>query len=431
MKIHLLIVSILFVYVCTADHITIQLERARGLAGTRRGSKRSDVALATDGLAFVAPVTIGTPPRSFKLHVDTGSTLTAVPITGCTNCDQNTPDTHYSPSSSSSATAVECSSVCSSQQCSANGISNSQICPFTVTYGLGSIEGTVYQDTFSIGGYSAVVDLGAISQSTADFEAPEADGIMGLAYNSYQYTAEVCCSTSVATPVYDSLVASNSNLTDIFALRFTDIDGILTLGGYDESLLDGPINYSPVVVEAFYQLSLSAVSLGDSYISQTPTNVIIDSGTSFIIFPVAIYANFKSYLQTYYSNIPMVTGAGSIFDKECYPTSKYNSEFPVLNFTFSGATVSLPPDSYIILTYNSRGSDIWCLAVSEQTSADEPFILGTPIFRHNYVIFDRVKNRIGFGSSTYSPITSVSANLAPFSITIFFIVFSTILHYLA
>jgi len=454
MNINLLILSVLFVSLCGAAHHNINLERMKskglqfesadnGLLRPVPLSKRaSDLPLTTNGYAFVAPVTIGTPAKPFKLHVDTGSTFTAVPSQGCTrgSCDTGTPDPLYQFSSSTSASPITCGSVCDSSRICEDDFSesSSSVCDFTVTYGVGEIAGLAYTDVLTIGGVSATVNIGAITISSSNFEAPEADGIMGLAYNNPSYTTIVCCTT--ATPVLDSLVSSNG-ITDMFALKFTDTDGILTIGGYDESLVTGTINYSKVVQEAYYMILLSSIGYGNTTLleSSAGTQVILDSGTSFLIFPTTIYNSFKEYLQNTepYASIdgvqPDPTYQTDIFTGTCYGNTEYISSFPTFTFTFSGATVVLPPDAYIILTYDSQNAPIYCLAISAQTSDSEPFILGTPIFRDNYIIFDRVNNQIGFGTSTTAPVIASSApalHTPLLYVTIICIVLSTLLQLL-
>ena len=123
---------------------------------------------------------IGTPAQQVRMHLDTGSNLLVLEKTDCTGCSHYLQG--YSPDSSSTSLAIDCSSsLCGSNTCNNYCLNrtvclnskccarlNNTLCAFYVAYGDGSTaEGGLYRDFISLPGYN-------------DTRTPEVKSTIGL-----------------------------------------------------------------------------------------------------------------------------------------------------------------------------------------------------------------------------------------------------------
>lgn len=129
--------------------------------------------------------------------------------------------------------------------------------------------------------------------------------------------------------------------------------------------------------------------------SQSKTNnnmgeAIVDSGTTLIIMPDAMWDRLVSYMQYNYCHLPGVCGSPSIFDAmdansgqvPCLRGSPHEV-FPTLAFMMGEGALLVPPSLYFI----RYKEDVYCLAM--QRGGMEMLVLGDALLR-------------GF-SVTYSP----------------------------
>lgn len=97
---------------------------------TRRATGSEPLVNENEGELWQGMITIGTPPQSFTVDFDTGSSDLVVPGPSCgSSCSGHT---CYNPSSSSTATEVHKA--------------------FSLRYGSGAVQGEQYTDTVSIAG---------------------------------------------------------------------------------------------------------------------------------------------------------------------------------------------------------------------------------------------------------------------------------------
>lgn len=149
-------------------------------------SKRAqiDVNLANVGVdaSYAGAVNIGTPPQSFLLIVDTGSSDLWVTGTSCetATCRATTP---FNPSDSSSYQT-----------------NNEQ---FSITYGSGTASGIIAQDTVSMGGFTVNGQgLAVVNSTSANLITAPISGLMGLGFRALAQTA--------STPFWQTLATSGS-----------------------------------------------------------------------------------------------------------------------------------------------------------------------------------------------------------------------------
>src|SRR5271168_2020266 len=167
-------------------------------------------------MADFSEITIGTPPQSFKVVLDTGSSNLWVPSTECGSIACYL---HTKYDSSASSTYKK------------NGTS------FEIRYGSGSLSGFVSQDIMSIG------DLKIKHQDFAEateepglaFAFGRFDGILGLGYDTI--------SVNKIVPPFYSMVDQGLLDEPVFAFYLGDSesgeDSEASFGGVDESHYTG------------------------------------------------------------------------------------------------------------------------------------------------------------------------------------------------
>ena len=208
-------------------------------------------------------ITLGTPPQTFKVILDTGSSNLWVPSTKCNSIACYL---HNKYDSSASSTYKK------------NGTE------FAIRYGSGSLTGFVSQDTMQIGDLK--VEKQDFAEATSEpglaFAFGRFDGILGLGYDSISVN-------KIVPPFYNML---DQGLLDepVFAFYLGDTnkegdDSEATFGGIDESHFTGELTRIPLRRKAYWEVDFDAITFGDDTAHLDNTGVILDTGTSLIALP--------------------------------------------------------------------------------------------------------------------------------------------------
>jgi len=264
---------------------------------------REDPALAKQiaavgGLAAAAPIDVhnfmdaqyyidiqlGTPPQSFKVVPDTGSSNLWIPSSKCKFQIPCILHNKYSSSESTSYTA--------------NGTH------FAIQYGSGACDGFLSEDVLTLGGVPIKDQTFAevTHEPGIAFIAAKFDGIMGLAFPSI--------SVDHVVPPFQNMIAQGLVDEPVFAfyLNRQGEDGELVLGGVDKAHFTGPITYVPLTNETYWMFAMDDLEVvGTSYCSaDKPCHAIADSGTSLLAGPVEAIADLNKKI-----------GAIGILQAEC------------------------------------------------------------------------------------------------------------------
>lgn len=126
---------------------------------------------------YTTQLLIGTPPQTFALIVDTGSTVTYVPCSTCEKCGKHQ-DLKFQPELSSTYRPVECSIDCNCDR-------EKNQCLYERQYAeMSSSRGVLSEDVISFGNLSDLQPQRAVfgceNVETGDLYRQHADGIMGL-----------------------------------------------------------------------------------------------------------------------------------------------------------------------------------------------------------------------------------------------------------
>eukprot|EP01113_Clastostelium_recurvatum_P022418 TRINITY_DN2674_c0_g1_i1.p1 TRINITY_DN2674_c0_g1~~TRINITY_DN2674_c0_g1_i1.p1 ORF type:complete len:551 (+),score=85.55 TRINITY_DN2674_c0_g1_i1:36-1655(+) len=395
-----------------------------------RSDATMTVPLLSNYFMYVVDVLVGGQP--FRLHVDTGSSLTAIPTQGCASCDKDTPNPYYGSGISPDSMIHNCSiaAQCSSGRCM-NATSSG--CLFETEYVSGvRLEGIIISDIITLGTLQAYAPFGGLTftylgdQGSTSFVSPLGDGIMGLAYGS----RAMSCQPSCVTPLLDILITahnnknvdgSNNTLLDIFALglaSYVDI-GFMDIGGVNESAFVGPLHYLPLLTPYnFYDLGLTAVII-DGYFPIQPNRNIraaIDSGTSYILLPGSLYDPLETFFNNRFCSVHegfCSRNDDSLYDGYCYSgiTTQITRRLPTLSFLFGTLSVTIPATNYIIPAI-INGHSLSCFAISYFNDPTHA-ILGDSFFRGNYLVFDREENQLGIAKLVGSSNTIANDTIVP------------------
>ncbi|KAH9988466.1 aspartic peptidase domain-containing protein [Russula compacta] len=244
---------------------------ATGPSTPSRRASTSDISIINEGsdTSYAAQISVGTPPQSFLLDLDTGSSDLWFASNTCQGCPSGTPE--LNPSSSSSL------------QLGKNRVS--------LAYGSGSADGVLATDNVSMGPYTVnqqgFVLVDTASQGLTDSEL---SGIMGLAFQGI--------ANSGVLPFWQSLL-NNNQLSNpefsVFITRFHDDQsaqseepgGVLTFGGTNSTLYQGSIDFqpftSPVNDGSFWLQNVAGVTVnGKSVTIGSGNSAAIDTGTTLI-----------------------------------------------------------------------------------------------------------------------------------------------------
>lgn len=316
---------------------------------------------------------VGSPDaQRVSVIIDTGSSFTAFPCTGCSNCGTHT-DAMFDPEASSSFEWLTCDKCKGGATCTSSGR-----CQASQSYAEGSTwQAQLALDRVSIDG--ALLEgfvFGCITSEDGLFVSQIADGIMGMSAHS---------------PVASQLVMQGLTTSRAFSLCFAKEGGTMVLGGADEARRDGPMQFTSLLhsVRSWYTVALldveiNGVSIGSSAdVYGEGMGTIIDSGTTDTYLPHKVASAFEStWRQT----------TGFSFDSAHYVEQP---NFPTLTFVFQdGLRVDVEPSAYV--EQDSQRRKVPRLYFTQQSGA----VLGASFMQNHDVLFDLDNNRIGIAPSS-------------------------------
>lgn len=306
-------------------------------------------------------ISIGTPPQTFKVVLDTGSSNLWVPSTECSSIACYL---HTTYDSSASSTYKK------------NGSD------FEIRYGSGSLSGFVSQDTVRIGDIE--IKKQDFAEATEEpglaFAFGRFDGIMGLGYDTISVN-------KIVPPFYQMV---NQGLIDAPVVSFYLSDtnngdedqSEAMFGGINEDHYSGKMTKIPLRRKAYWEVDLDAISIGDATAELVKTGAILDTGTSLIALPT-IMAELLN------KEIGAKKGYNGQYTIEC---DKKDS-LPDLVFTLTGHNFTIGPDDYILDVQGSCISSFFGMDIPEPVGP--LVILGDAFLRKWYSVYDLGTNSVG------------------------------------
>lgn len=309
-------------------------------------------------------ITIGTPPQTFKVILDTGSSNLWVP-------------------------SVECGSIAcylhSKYDSSASSSYKKNGTSFDIRYGSGSLSGFVSQDTMTIGDISIKGQdfAEATSEPGLAFAFGRFDGILGLGYDTISVNGIV--------PPFYKMVEQKLVDEPVFAFYLADTNGEseseVMFGGVDKDKYKGKITTIPLRRKAYWEVDFESISYGDDTAEFENTGAILDTGTSLITLPSQLAEMLNAQLGA------KKNYAGQ-YEIDC---SKRDSLKDV-TFNLAGYNFTLGPHDYILEVSSSS-----CMSTFTPMDFPAPTgplaILGDAFLRRYYSIYDLGANAVGLAEA--------------------------------
>ncbi|KAL4952769.1 aspartic peptidase domain-containing protein [Aspergillus filifer] len=313
---------------------------------------------------YFSEIQLGTPPQTFKVVLDTGSSNLWVPSSECGSIACYL---HQKFDSSSSSTYKK------------NGTE------FAIKYGSGSLSGFVSKDNLEIGDLKVKGQdfAEATSEPGLAFAFGRFDGILGLGFDTISVN-------KIVPPFYNMI---DQGLLDepVFAFYLGDANSegdssVATFGGIDKDHYEGELIKIPLRRKAYWEVDLDAIALGDDVADLENTGVILDTGTSLIALP----SNLAEMINAQIGAQKGFTGQYSI---EC---DKRDS-LPDLTFTLAGHNFTIGPYDY---TLDVQGS---CISAFMGMDFPEPVgplaIFGDAFLRRWYSVYDLGNGAVGLAKA--------------------------------
>uniref|UniRef100_A0AAY5EL86 Renin n=1 Tax=Electrophorus electricus TaxID=8005 RepID=A0AAY5EL86_ELEEL len=302
-------------------------------------------------LSYYGVISIGTPPQSFQVIFDTGSSNLWVP-------------------------SIYCSSMC-----------------FDVVLHTGFTCFT----SFQVGGIQVAHQIFGLSTTEAPFMAyMRADGILGLAYPQL--------SSSNAQPVFDNMVQQGL-VQDFFSVYLSGnshTGSEIIFGGYNPNHYTGSLVWIPLSSETYWQITMDSVTINGQVVACSGgCQAIVDTGTSLIAGP-----NSHFYVSDFVRAL--------IFKWDLLRTRSFSqavvncnsiSSMPDVTFNIHGSSFSLPASAYVRQV--SAASFLFCCLQSGYYGCSTGFsnggsslwILGDVFIRKYYTVFNRGTNSVGLAKA--------------------------------
>ncbi|KAF8946308.1 hypothetical protein BGZ47_000854 [Haplosporangium gracile] len=325
---------------------------------------------------WVAAMEIGSPPQEFSVVFDTGSSDLWIPSTSCQTLTCMTLR-RFNPSRSSTF--------------------HEDGRPWSINYADDSkVSGVLAKDNIKVAGIMINDQtFGMASVNSGSTAATGVDGIMGLGFNSNNGMG------NVNTPITNMILQNQIDqpIVSVWLNKASDQDaglsngGQFIFGGVDPSLYIEPITYVPVTSTKEWQITIDQIFIGrkELSLSSAASSAVVDTGSSYILFP--------DYLATaFHRAIP-----NSQYDSKLgwwVPCALANSRsVGDLTFVLGGKKFSVPLSDIVIL--KSAFND-YCLSAIDSWQelaghgGQSGILLGDLFIKNQYVVYDYVKQQIGF-----------------------------------
>ena len=184
----------------------------------------------------------------------------------------------------------------------------------------------------------------------------------------------------------------------------TSTKGKLAFGGIDTGKFNGTLETLPTLVDSSneldhdfvtFQMSRASITLNGvtTYFTEASIKVVADSGTTSLYLPDALYTQMTKFLGAVYDS---TVG----FPVQEYSTLKNGS---TIDFGFGSTTIPIPL-SQLLYPLNDTYAAIF-IGSSQGLGIN---ILGVPLFRNAYVVFDYSHNQVSLAPVVYSNVSNVT-----------------------
>ncbi|XP_027017862.1 gastricsin isoform X2 [Tachysurus fulvidraco] len=314
---------------------------------------------------YFGVISVGTPPQSFEVLFDTGSSNLWVNSVYCST-QACTAQTQFNPQQSSTFQSTSTT--------------------FYLPYGAGALNGVFGYDTVTLAGIQVPnQEIGlSTNEPSQPFLSAPFDGILGLAYPSL--------AVGNAMPLVDNMIQQGLLEQNLFGIYLSPAGGSgseVAFGAVDTNMYQGQIYWTPVTSETYWQIGIQEVQISGQqtgWCSQYGgCQAIVDTGTPSLTAP-------SSFLSSLMQSIGAQQDSYGQYAVDCSQVSN----LPTLTFTISGVNFPLGPSYYVQETQSGYCTiDITPTYLPSQNS--QPlWIFGDVFLRAYYSAYDRGNNQVGF-----------------------------------
>lgn len=361
-------------------------QNAYNILDSKEPTQENSVAIDQDGgdLSYMVAVRFGDSKEEYHLLLDSAASNTWVMGQDCKSEACGTHNTFGKGDSGSLKvylySMLHLKSTCTRSQI-ADTSTQMDTKPFSISYGTGTVSGTLASDTIHMGALSPTLSFGLATTVSQEFRSYPMDGILGLGRGT---------TTSTSSQLIPALRTANLISTPIFGIHLSrassgTTDGELSLGAANPSRYSGALTYVACVDTAsttgFWEIPVDDAGVNGASAQLPGRTAIIDTGTSYILMPVADALALHSL-------IPGFQQSGETFSVPCDTTA-------VLHFT-------LNQRAFNVSTADWRGGKLesgLCRSnvVGRQTFGAKQWLVGDVFLKNVYSVFDAGAGRVGFG----------------------------------
>lgn len=348
------------------------------------------------GSLYFANVTIGTPPQTFRFHVDTGSSdLWANSATSdlCKQGNTVDPASGQIPCSVSGTYSANASSTYKFVD------SNFQISYADTT----GATGDYVTDTLHIGGKD-VKDL----QFGVGYVSNSSEGVMGIGYTSLEVQVQNDNQKSYPN-IPQAMTTQGLISSPAYSLWLDDLaasTGSILFGGVDTAKFQGSLQTLPIIQEQgmFVEMivALSGINIiansTNATVSSNTTVVLLDSGSTLSYLPIDVS-------NTIYDKFDVV------LDKQqgqAFCQCSLANTTAAIEFVFSGQVISVPINEMVLTGgggVKKNGVTYDCsfgiVATPDQGGAGSSYTLGDTFIRSAYIVYDLGNNQISLAQTSF------------------------------
>jgi len=323
--------------------------------------------IEANDVGYIATVQIGTPPRDFKLLMDSGSADFWVGSENCQSQGGGDCGNHVFLGTGSSSSFVDTGKQ------------------FQVTYGSGAVAGDIVTDDVNVAGLALPQHtFGVANQETVDFSSNQVpfDGLMGLAQSTL---SEQQTLTPVESLAQAGLI--NDAITSFKISRVADgkNDGEVTFGGLDTTKFDpnALVTISNVNQDGFWEGAVDSFSVDGQDVGLNGRTAILDTGTTLIIAPAADAAAVHALIPGSASD-----GQGG-FTIPCTTTAS-------VALTFGGQTFAIDTQDLLFAPVDANNLQGDCVSgiSSGNVGGAQEWLVGDVFLKNAYFSTDVGKNQI-------------------------------------
>eukprot|EP00933_Yihiella_yeosuensis_P032623 TRINITY_DN2623_c1_g1_i1.p1 TRINITY_DN2623_c1_g1~~TRINITY_DN2623_c1_g1_i1.p1 ORF type:complete len:639 (-),score=157.27 TRINITY_DN2623_c1_g1_i1:88-2004(-) len=370
--------------------------------------------------AYWGTIMVGNPPQPFSLIFDTGSGHLILPSA---YCQSEACKVHSRYRRSKSTTAVDVNTDGTEVE---PGQPRDQL---SVSFGTGEVSGVFVKDevcfqdskaTPALTSEGELVDphaepprecfpmnfIAATEMSEDPFKGFVFDGIMGMGLSSLSQTAEFNF-MHVLSQHSRMQNSPHAKTFAIFLAQHTQEESEISLGGWENNRLQQPedLKWNTVLEPEMghWLIEVKSISVDGEKLDfcRDGCKGVVDSGTSLVSVPTKVFPEVYEMLRHSPDEDGFCDGEG-----------------PKLQIELEGLTITLDPTDYAHLmetapkstprwgfsatqTPEGKRRDKFCkplfMAMDFDGALDKLFILGEPVLKKYYTVYDGENERVGFG----------------------------------